>query len=89
MKDQNKQELNGTGKQKCTLCGYKSHAGIKNGHGKCPFHWAVGQWGEEWASKCYPKHPNANKHWQHEDTGRITQCDKQPSPRWYEIQEAP
>lgn len=25
------------------------------------------------------------KTWQHEDTGRITQCTDSPGPRWYEV----
>ena len=23
--------------------------------------------------------------WQHEDTGRITECEESPGPRWHEI----
>jgi hypothetical protein len=51
--------LNGNGKQKCTHCVHQSISGLVKGHGKCPFHWAAGNWGNEWASKQYPTHPNA------------------------------
>ena len=54
-----KTQLDGTGRQKCTLCKHQSIAGIKSGHGKCPFHWASGNWGIDYASKIYPNHEQA------------------------------
>lgn len=45
----------GTGRQQCTICDRRSVAGLRSGSGKCPYHWAVGQWGQEWADRCYPK----------------------------------
>lgn len=56
MSDKN---LDGTGRQTCTLCNHKSIAGIKAGSGKCPFHWAAGVWGLNHASTSYPNHPMA------------------------------
>ena len=62
--------LNGKGKQQCTLCGYRSIAGLMKGNGKCPFHWAKGNWGLNWASKCHPDHPQAIKNVNMPSTGR-------------------
>ena len=79
--------LNGTGKQKCALCNYQSIPGLKNGHGKCPFHWDAGLWGLEWSSQCYPNHPEALKSYQHEETGAIVYAKLPPSNRYYLITE--
>lgn len=54
-------KLDGTGRQMCSKpnCNHKSIPGLINGAGKCPYHWAAGVWGEEWADKCYPEFKNA------------------------------
>ena len=45
----------GKGKQKCQHCQHKSVKGLIRGEGLCPYHWAVYQWGQEWADRCYPR----------------------------------
>lgn len=27
----------------------------------CRYHWAAHNWGVEWADKCYPEHPHAQR----------------------------
>ena len=53
------ESMNGHGKQPCSLCSFRSVSGLVPGHGKCPFHWASGVWGLQWASQLYPEHPDA------------------------------
>ena len=45
--------------EKCTLCNAPSIKGLIKGAGKCQWHWALGNWGIEWASQLYPKHLHA------------------------------
>ena len=50
--------MDGTGRQRCTRCPRRSVPGIAKGHGKCPYHWAVGVWGQRWADTYYlPEEP--------------------------------
>lgn len=41
-------------KQKCTIKGYgkDSIPGLIRGHGKCQYHYDVGQFGKDWADHC-------------------------------------
>lgn len=36
-------------KQKCTLCNKDSIPGLLKGHGKCQYHYNLGQFGKDWA----------------------------------------
>lgn len=47
--------------QDCTQahCAEPSVPGLVQGCGKCPYHWAEGVWGREWANECHPEHPEA------------------------------
>lgn len=55
----NDKEYNGSGRQLCNKCAFNSISGMMKKHGLCPFHYAAGQWGKEWAEKCYPDYSNA------------------------------
>lgn len=35
--------------RRCTLCGSRSIPGLLAGHGKCQYHYNVGQYGKAWA----------------------------------------
>lgn len=48
-------------KQTCTKCQRPSLPGMAPGGGKCRFHWAQGNWGQAWASRCVPDHPEADR----------------------------
>lgn len=37
--------------QRCTLCDQPSLPGLLQGHGKCRYHWNLGNWGKEWADR--------------------------------------
>jgi hypothetical protein len=50
--------LDGTGRQQCVHCGYRSVPGLVHRQGLCPYHWAVFQWGAAWANQLFPDwHP--------------------------------
>lgn len=50
--------LDGKGKQICSVpgCGRRSLTGLVRGEGVCPYHWAAGNWGTDWAKRCFPNY---------------------------------
>ena len=40
-------------KNPCTICGEPGIPGLIRGAGKCPYHWAAGVWGKEYADRLY------------------------------------
>jgi hypothetical protein len=52
-------KLDGSSKEKCSRCSYKSVPGLSNP--LCPYHFAVVFWGRVWANQCHPTHPEAKR----------------------------
>lgn len=53
--------FDGKGRQKCCepRCPFASVAGLTRGQGRCPYHWAVGNWGKAWADQSLPGYERA------------------------------